>query len=47
VFLPAYSPDYNPIEKTWTNMKRALVDIIPNCDDVPRAVYQYFNIDTF
>jgi hypothetical protein len=42
LFLPAYSPDYNPIEKTWANMKRALVDIIPNCDDVPRAVYQYF-----
>ncbi|MHB9293394.1 hypothetical protein Holit_02515 [Hollandina sp. SP2] len=24
VFLPAYSPDFNPIEKEWANMKRAL-----------------------
>ncbi|MDR0764957.1 MAG: transposase [Synergistaceae bacterium] len=24
LFLPAYSPDYNPIEKTRANMKRAL-----------------------
>jgi transposase len=24
LFLPPYSPDYNPIEKTWANMKRFL-----------------------
>lgn len=22
VYLPAYSPDFNPIEKFWANMKR-------------------------
>jgi transposase len=42
LFLPAYSPDYNPIEKSRANMKRALIDIIPTCEDVPAAVYQYF-----
>ena len=24
LFLPPYSPDYNPIEKLWANMKRWL-----------------------
>lgn len=24
LFLPPYSPDYNPIEKLWANMKRRL-----------------------
>jgi transposase len=38
LFLPAYSPDYNPIEKSRANMKRALIDIIPTCEDVPAAV---------
>jgi transposase len=45
LFLPAYSPDYNPIEKSWANMKRALIDIIPTCEDAPAAVYQYFGVD--
>jgi transposase len=47
LFLPAYSPDYNPIEKTWANMKRSLVDIIPDSNDVSDAVYKYFGVDTF
>jgi transposase len=45
LFLPAYSPDYNLIEKSWANMKLALIDIIPTCEDVPAAVYQYFGVD--
>jgi transposase len=44
LFLPAYSPDYNTIKKSWANMKRALIDI-PTCEDVPAAVYQCFCVD--
>lgn len=45
LFLPAYSPDFNPIEKDWANMKNALVDILPESVDVPSAVYNYFGFD--
>jgi hypothetical protein len=42
LFLPAYSPDFNPIEKDWANMKNALVDTLPQSHDVPSAVFAYF-----
>ena len=29
LYLPAYSPDCNPIEKTWTNMKKDLRNTAP------------------
>ncbi|MCL2360154.1 MAG: transposase [Candidatus Bathyarchaeota archaeon] len=42
VFLPAYLADYNCIEKLWANMKRALVDLAPECESLQEAVYTYF-----
>lgn len=43
LFLPPYSPDFNPIEKDWANMKRALVDILPNASTLESAIYSYLD----
>jgi transposase len=46
LFLPPYSPDFDPIEKCWANLKRALVDLLPDFPDVAFAVYSYYKYDT-
>lgn len=40
LFLPAYSPDYNPIEKDWANMKKALTDVLNNDIALDTAIYR-------
>jgi len=42
LFLPPYSPDYNPIEKVWANMKKGLVDIIPKHKTLEESILFYF-----
>ena len=42
LFLPPYSPDYNPIEKTWANMKRFLRNNMEYYVSVDSAIYDYF-----
>jgi len=44
LFLPAYSPDLNPIEKSWANMKRRLCDTLPSFPSVSAAVCDYFSV---
>ncbi|MDR2476166.1 MAG: transposase, partial [Treponema sp.] len=40
--LPPYSPDFNPIEKDWANMKRNLRDIAPLYGLLETAIYNYW-----
>ncbi|MDR0374216.1 MAG: transposase [Treponema sp.] len=40
--LPACSPDFNPTEKDWVNMRRASRDAAPVCDLLQSAVYNYW-----
>ena len=42
LFLPPYSPDYNPIEKSWANMKHYLRDNLFKFHSVDEAIYDYF-----
>jgi len=42
LFLPPYSPDYNPIEKSWANMKRWLHDSDHDFCMTDYAIYEYF-----
>jgi transposase len=44
IFLPAYSPDYNPIEKTWANMKRFLSNNMKDFQSVDFGIYRYFEL---
>jgi len=44
LFLPPYSPDYNPIERTWANMKRFLRNNLKDFNSVDSAIYNYFEL---
>ncbi|MFZ2714806.1 MAG: transposase, partial [Streptococcus suis] len=36
--LPPYSPEFNPIEKTWAHIKKHLRKVLPNCDTFLEAL---------
>jgi transposase len=44
IFLPPYSPEFNPIEKFWNWLKRKLRKILPFFDDVNLAITDCFNV---
>ena len=46
IFLPAYSPDLNPVEKCWANFKKKLRKIIKKSKSFKDAITQAFN-ETF
>jgi transposase len=44
IFLPAYSPDLNKIEKFWARLKNYVSKIINNFDSLVNAVSQAFRV---
>ena len=44
LYLPPYSPDYNPIEKMWSKIKSILRTLkVRNIADLPKAIEYAFN----
>ena len=47
LFLPPYSPDYNPIEKDWANMRRFVCNNIQNYESLESTIYDYFGVSEY
>ncbi|MDM8568570.1 transposase [Thiotrichales bacterium HSG1] len=48
LFLPAYSPEFNPIEHTWASLKRYIKRFRHKFDSVIETIeYIFLNIDCF
>ncbi|MBY0293102.1 MAG: IS630 family transposase [Alphaproteobacteria bacterium] len=43
IFLPPYSPDFNPIEKFWAKMKKWVRNMIHNFENLYQTLTQFFN----
>ncbi len=44
IYLPPYSPDLNPIEIFWANMKKWIKYHIPHISNTWDAITQFFNL---
>ncbi|MBR0485147.1 MAG: transposase [Oscillospiraceae bacterium] len=45
IFLPLYSPELNPIEKEWANLKRWLKYNLRQFDTLDNAISYYFKVE--
>ena len=43
--LPPYSPELNPIEKTWANIKKFLRNILHKFSKIEDAINYYFEFN--
>ena len=44
IFLPPYSPDFNPIEQVWANLKIFIKNHMRNFSSLALAVFHYFQM---
>ncbi len=44
IFLPPYSPEYNPIEHFWFWLKRKVRDFLPSCSSLDDAIFENFQV---
>ena len=44
IFLPAYSPDFNPIENTWANLKTYIRNFMRNFSSLNDCINHYFQV---